>query len=295
MALSGLKSGLNGTGLLQGVKGGSSLGHMKIGLVGGSVNTMSNRSNMQNPLNLTGNKKPLIYGLPDFYTITGSTITNLTDIAKTGNFWISNGSAASRPIPRENKLNGRTMLVYEGSSAWMSSNSAPSATAKNAYTAIFVAKMNGTGNMTMLTSNSITAGAILVQAGPTDTYSVRSNFYYGTSNFSTWSSVSPSNRMTRDYAIYTVKYRLAQPGGVGSEQLMYINGQLQHYPVSTTFTLGTTTAAMNTIAIGNSPTSTNTLARDFELGACMVFDYFLNESEQLRIENYLRYYYNERF
>lgn len=295
MALSGLKSGLNGTGLLQGVKGGSSLGHMKIGLVGGSINTMSNRSNMQNPLNLTGNKKPLIYGLPDFYTITGSTITNLTDIAKTGNFWISNGSAASRPIPRENKLNGRTMLVYEGSSAWMSSNSAPSSTAKNAYTAIFVAKMNGTGNMTMLTSNSITAGAILVQAGPTDTYSVRSNFYYGTSNFSTWSSVSPSNWMTRDYAIYTVKYRLAQPGGVGSEQLMYINGQLQHYPVSTTFTLGTTTAAMNTIAIGNSPTSTNTLARDFELGACMVFDYFLNESEQLRIENYLRYYYNERF
>jgi hypothetical protein len=295
MALSGLKSGLNGTGLLQGVKGGSSLGQMKIGLVGGNINTMSNRSNMQNPLNLTGNKKPLMYGLPDFYTITGSTITNLTDIANTGRFWTSNGSAASRPIPRENKLNGRTMLVYEGASAWMSSNSAPSSTAKNAYTIIFVAKMNGTGNMTMLTSNSITAGAINVQAGPSDTYSVRSDFYYSTSNFSTWSSVSPSNRITRDYAIYTVKYRLAQPGGVGSEQLMYINGQLQHYPVSTTFTLGTTTAAMNTIAIGNSPTSPNTLARDFELGACMVFDYFVNESEQLRLENYLRYYYNERF
>lgn len=295
MALQGLKSGLNGTGLLQGVKGGSSLGHMKIGLVGGIKQQITNRDNMQNPLNLTGNKKPLLYGLPDFYTITGGNTTNLTDIANTGRFWISNGSAASRPIPRENKLNGRTMLVYEGASAWMSSNSAPSAIAKNSYTIIFVAKMNGTGNMILATSNSITAGAIIVQAGPSDTYSVRSNFYYATSAFSTWSSVSPSNRMTRDYAIYTLKYRLAEPGGEGSEQLMYINGQLQHYPISTTFTVGTTTAAMNTLGLGNSPTSPNTLARNFELGACMVFDYFLNESEHLRIENYLRYYYNERF
>lgn len=295
MALSGLKSGLNGTGLLQGVKGGSSLGDMKSGLVGGNINTMATRSNMQNPLNLTGNKKPLVYGLPDYYTITGSTITNLTDIAKTGNFWLSNGSSAARPIPRENRLNSRTMLVYEGSSAYMTTNTSPSTVAKNAYTVIFVAKMNGTANMVLATTNSITAGAINVLAGSSDGYNVNSNFYYGTSAFSTWQSNTPSNRITREYAIYVVKYRLAQPGGVGSEQLMYINGQLQHYPVSTTFTVSTTTSTMATFGLGNNPVSPNTFAMNFELGACMLFDYFLNESEQLRIENYLRYYYNERF
>lgn len=268
---------------------------MKSGLVGGVINNTSYKDNMQNPLNLTGNKKPLLYGLPDYYTITGGNTTNLNDIANTGNFWKSNGSAASRPIPTENRLNGKTILVYNGASAFMAANSAPSSTAKNAYSVMFVAKMNGNANMVMTTTNTITAGGWEVTAGSSDAYLLSSKYYYSTSNFSTWQSQSPSSNRTRGYAIYTFKFRLAQPGGAGSEQLMYVNGQLQHYPVSTTFTVGTTTSSLLTLGIGNNPVSTNTFALNFELGACMAFDYFLNESEQLRLENYLRYYYGDRF
>ena len=53
--------------------------------------------------------------------------------------------------------------------------------------------------------------------------------------------------------------------------------------------------AGQTFVVGNQSTTSGTRGAGMYFGAFLLFDYWLNESEQLRLENYFRDYYGHKF
>lgn len=308
MPLQGLKSGLAIRGMQSGLGSGSSLAAIESGYKGGLHNTLPNRDKMLNPLNLTGNKKPLIYGLADFYNITGGNTTNLNDIANTGNYWQSNGSVVSRPIPYENVLGGKTILKYEGSSAVMRMALNESALTATGVTVMCMVKLNGTPGLSVLDTGQITTGAIYVStpSSGASAYQIRSRFYSATSTGTVYTSdVGPTTSSStantpaefQDYILLTCKFRLPQPGGPGSEQHMFINGRFHQILFGTDAFVGSNTNTFNipSLGIGNAGPTQNSLALGFEMGMGLILPYWLECAEQEKIENYFRWYYNKSF
>jgi hypothetical protein len=307
MPLHGLKSGLAIRGMHSGRATGSALANIESGYRAGLHNSLPNKEKMLNPINLTGDKKPLVYGLADFFNITGGNTTNLNDIANTGNYWVSNGSVVSRPIPYANTLNGKTILKYDGSSSVMEIAN-PLSVARNAYTIMCMIKLNGTPSLSVIDSNQITAGAIYV-ATPTSGASanqIRSRFYSATSTGTIYTSdVGPTNSSSiantpvefNDYMLLTCKFRLSQPSGPSSEQDMYINGRKHQilFGADNFSIAGSGTFTIPTLGIGNNPSTQNSLALGFEMGMGLVLPYWLDNAEQEKIENYFRWYYNKSF
>ena len=306
MPLQGLKSGLAIRGMQSGLGSGSSLAAIESGYRGGMHNTLADKSKMLNPINLTGNEKPLVYGIADFFNISGGNTTNLNDIANTGNYWLSNSSVASRPIPYPNVLGGKTILKYDGSAAIMEIANSLSV-ARPEYTIMCMIKLNGTPGLSIIDSNQITAGAIYVY-NPTSgasAYQIRSRFYSASSTGTIYTSdVGPTTSSSgdntpeefKDYMLLTCKFRLNQPQGPGSEQHMFINGRLHKILFGADNFVGSNgTFTIPTLGIGNNPSSQNSLALGFEMGMGLVLPYWLECAEQEKIENYFRWYYNKSF
>ena len=307
MPLQGLKSGLAIRGMQSGIGSGTALAGIESGYKGGMHNTLPNKDKMLNPLNLTGNKKPLIYGLADFYNITGGNLTNLNDIANTGNYWQSNGSAISRPIPYPNVLGGKTILKYDGSSAVMRMVNAENDLRKEC-TIMCMIKLNGTAGVSILDTGQVTTGAIYVAAPSSgaSVYQIRSRFYSATSTGTIYTSdvgptIASSGANTpeefKDYMLLTCKFRLNQPSGPGSEQHMFINGRLHKILSGADSFVGSNsnTFSIPSLGIGNAGPSQNALALDFEMGMGLLLPYWLECAEQEKIENYFRWYYNKSF
>lgn len=308
MPIGGLKSGLAIRGMQSGVLSGNSLAGIESGYRSGMNNNLPEKQKMLNPLNLTGDKKPLIYGLADYSNISTGNTTNLNDIANTGNYWRSNSSISNRPIPTANKLNGKYMLYYAGSSSVMLANSAVTSTVRSAYTIMAVIKLNGSPGGVVFDNNSIAAGGILVNCPSNSASPLRmsSRFYSSTSTGATYvsdvgSTTSSSNDNIpyefSDYMIVTAKYRLIQPNGDGSEQDFFINGRRHHTLLGADNFSETSLKSWSfaSFGIGNNPGSQNSLAQGFEMGMGMILPYWLEYSEQEKIENYFRWYYNKSF
>jgi hypothetical protein len=307
MPLQGLKSGLAIRGMQSGRLSGNALASVQGGYRSGMHNQLPDRDKMLNPLNLTGNKKPLIYGLADFYNITGGNLTNLNDIANTGNYWQSNGSAISRPIPYPNVLGGKTILKYDGSSAVMRMFNAENDLRKEC-TVMCMIKLNGTAGVSILDTGQVTTGAIYVAAPSSgaSVYQIRSRFYSATSTGTIYTSdVGPTTSSSeantpeefKDYMLLTCKFRLNQPSGPGSEQHMFINGRLHKIlsGADSFVSSSTNTFTIPSLGIGNAGPSQNSLALGFEMGMGLVLPYWLECAEQQKIENYFRWYYNKSF
>jgi hypothetical protein len=294
MAQSGLNTGMS-RGFHQGVKSGLAMSNLNSGMKGGVVSGTWDRSKIQNPLNLSGVKKPIMFGCADFCSGEGTTRLTMEDIANTGNTFITNLSQSNRPIQTPNKIGTKDALVYANATSQLFSSSSPMPSARSSMSLMMVCKMSGLQNTWLASTNSITAGALDVTAFSSDVYTINSNFYYATSAFSTYRTLSPSPSYMRDYVIVTLKYKISNLTGTGSEQELYVNSRLSKYAVSTTFTPGVSTFTMASLGIGNNPGSGPANATGFELGSVILFDYFLNESEQLRLENYFRWYYGNSF
>jgi len=305
MPLQGLKSGLAIRGMQSGRLSGNALASVQGGYKGGMHNQLPDRDKMLNPLNLSGDKKPALYGLADFYNITGGNTTNLNDIANTGNYLSSNGSTVSRPIPYANVLGGKTILKYDGSAAAMFMTTAVAG--RPAFTIMCMVKLNGTASLSIIDTNSITMGAILVStpANSASACQIRSRLYSATSTGTTYTSdVGPTTSSSvantpaefQDYMLLTCKFRLNQPTGVGSEQDMYINGR-RHQILSgaDAFVPANSNISALSLGIGNNPTTQNSLALGFEMGMTLLLPYWLEGAEQQKIENYFRWYYNKSF
>jgi len=123
--------------------------------------------------------------------------------------------------------------------------------------------------------------------------------FYGNDNGS--GNTRTSGKRTRlndlnDWFIFTMKATLKQKKGTGSETECFINGRKLTFQSTNNWTTPEIiqTFQNKQLVIGG----TNTLSANgnsMYLAQMLLFPYWLNESEQLRIENYFRYYYGRKF
>ena len=297
MARQGLQRGFNQS-YLQGVKSGHAMGNHRTGYAGGITDGTANMDKLQDPVLLTGVKKPLIFCNADNITTNTGTVITLTDLIQSG-FTLTNaqGGGFTPDLLVKDIWNLRNALDFNDSRCSLYPTPTLNFSGDSEVSVMMVLKLKPIANQIFYLSDLITPGS--VDLSMSDANRTIRNIYYGgqpgsitTSQYDTYASQVE----LEDYMILTAKYRLKQPGGNGSEQAVYINGTLKKQLFSSNFNIITTAmTAGQTFVVGNQSTTSGTRGAGMYFGAFLLFDYWLNESEQLRLENYFRDYYGHKF
>ena len=288
MALSGLQSGLT-SGRHQGIKTGRGMSNMLVGKHGGISNGISNKNKMQDPEIWTGVNAPIVYWNSEYCTVNSSgnllTITNLSNRSNPGAL-----SVGSDPNKSNDVVNNKASLTFD-TTDYVSGGSLTG----NDASIMLVFNLNTTSTADLctyiFTSVFDSIGDIYIQSvgGNTIQTTLIGNPTTNTSVYQT-----PSNLIQGRWYILTAKFRLYQPNGIGSEQELYINGTKQNIvPVTTSYT-GLSTDAFQTTSFFFGGNSSQTRGGN-KIATALTFDYWINESEQIRLENYFKWYYGCNF
>lgn len=290
----GLKSGQ-----LQGVKSGMMFSKMESGIRKGVLSNIGRHDKTQDPtVGLLGSKKPILFWLAD-YTNAGVGSTNVTTIYNLMNTTqnLSNSGAGSVTWIGQGMLNNKAYLdLNSGNDRILSSVNYMSG--KNEMTVMMVVRMayGAAGRILFSfasTTISDTIGDVLITAESGQKVKVR---FVGnpTSTISSYQTFDNTIEGTNnnDWFLITAKFRLYQPGGQGSEVELYVNGKLNMDPVTTTFTGSTSNFTSSAINFGNNATQAS---GGSQIASGLVLDYWVNSAEQIRLENFYRWYYGFRF
>ena len=298
MARSGYERGFN-QAYLQGVKSGLGMGSARTGFASGYTDGTANMDKLQDPVLLTGVKKPLFFCNADNVTTNTGTVITLTDLIGSGRA-LTNAQGGS-PTPNlvtKGIFNLRNSLDFNNSAGSLYPTPAFNLNGKSEYSVMMVIKIDAATGYILQVQDLLSAGSLVLRVTDTSR-TIRSTFYGGQGGSlttSVYETAGISEAEEQDWMILTVKYRLSQPGGPGSEQEIYINGSIKEQLVSSNFNIITTTmAATSTFVIGNDREALGSVGGNIHLGSFLLFDYWLNESEQLRLENYFRDYYGHKF
>lgn len=284
MGSTGLENGMKISGLKPGIKSGRGLSPIRGGMSSGLSNGIMNHRNMQNPLLLIGAK------LPIFYWNAESCIVNASNNVLTVNNLITTSVETLQVTSDPNRVtgdvyNGKSGIVFDPTDFIVSSVVLGT---KTEATLMVVVKADATSgrfifNSIWTTFNDTVGDFTLVSNGGT----ITANFI-GNPNTTDCTIVSyPLS--TTDYHIVTLKLSLVKNGK--DAMSMYVDGNKQSNYTVSTFTSGSGFQDANIRFGGN---SSQTLGGN-SLAAGLVFDYYLAEAEQLRLENYLRWYYGRNF
>jgi hypothetical protein len=284
MGSTGLENGRKISGLMPGIKSGRGLSPMRSGKSSGLSNGIMNHRNMQNPILLIGAKSPIIYWNAE------SCIVNASNNVLTVNNLITTSVETLSVTSDPNRVTGS---VYNGKSgiAFDSTDFISSTLffSKAEASVIVVVRPDATGGQFIInsiwTTFSDTVGDFtLVSNGGT----ITANFI-GNPN-TTDCTITSYPLSTTDYHIVTLKLRLTKNGGDSME--MFVNGNKQSNYTVSNFTAGVGFQAGVPMLFGGN--SSQTLGGN-AIGSALVFNYFLENHEQLRLENYLRWYYGRNF
>ena len=284
MGSTGLENGMKISGLKPGIKSGRGLSPIRGGMSSGLSNGIMNHRNMQNPLLLNGAKLPIVYWNAE------SCIVNTSNNVLTVNNLITTSVETLQVTSDPNRVtgdvyNGKSGIVFDPTDFIVSSVVLGT---KTEATLMVVVKADATSgrfifNSIWTTFNDTVGDFTLVSNGGT----ITANFI-GNPNTTDCTIVSyPLS--TTDYHIVTLKVSLVKNGK--DAMSMYVDGNKQSNYTVSTFTSGSGFQDTNIRFGGN---SSQTLGGN-SLAAGLVFDYYLAEAEQLRLENYLRWYYGRNF
>lgn len=288
-------------GLLQGVKSGNGFARMESGIRKGLVNRSGIHNKVQDPTLLLAGKKPDSFFLADFATATGAgaTITALTQLIPGATAYTIGSSPAYQPPYSGNGgvYNNRAYIDFNSSADIVYTNLSQMGLGKNEITVMMVVRLSST-NQTMLFYN--VDSTIANTTGDMTIESVGGNrirvTLYGnpTTTTSVYETFDPLFEGTFNWHLLTVKCRLYQPNGPGSEMEIWLDGKLNMNPITTTFTGSTSTFVGNSYSFGNNAPSSAT-AGGSQIAAALTLPYWVNPSEQMRLENFFRWYYGRRF
>ena len=287
------------SGQLHGVKTGMGFAKMESGVRKGVLSNIGRHDKTQDPtVGLLGSKKPIIFWLADYTnaTVASPTVTTISNLMQGGTN-LSNSGSGSLVYVYPGVLNNKAYIDLNSTNDRILSGTTYM-TGKNEMTVMMVARMAYAGAGKILfafvnTSISDTIGDILITAesgqkvtvrfvgNPTTTLSVSDTFdntIEGTNN--------------NQWFLLTAKFRLYQPGGQGSEMEIYINGKLNMNRTTSTFTGSTSNFSTQAINFGNNATQAS---GGSQIAGALVLDYWANSSEQIRLENFFRWYYGFRF
>lgn len=294
------------SGIQQGVKSGTALSNMLSGQRSGNNSNMPKRKN-QDPVVISSaiNDCPFFYWNADNMTVSGTTVIGVTNILGTFNplnqSAISSFTVASNP-ERISKavFNNRAAIQFDTNDAFGVINTAdPDMTNTSEMTLMMVCRVPTTDGIVLfnktdegsfpgigtggdLIVESLAGGFIVTYVGNT----------YASGNYVQW-TISDAKSKSGDWVLLTIKARLKQPFGRGSELEICLNGTnnaVKTFGTITSFT--ETTWNNNYIIFGNGSSTVN---GGSDIAAGFITEQWMNESEQLRLENYFRFYYGYKF
>jgi len=312
MARTGFERGFN-QGRLQGVKTGLGMSPHRGGLLGGITDGTANMDKMQDPVLLASARTdcPFFFWNADNVTLSGLNVTAVDNLLNTFNP-LTQGVESSMTIISDPLYvagavnNNKAAIEFDVSDAFGTNAAA-------------VPDMQNTSNMTLMlvckpvaSARSIlfwkkdsstdppfsnTAGDLEVAFDGTDiTVTMIGN---PTTQQATYAAKDP--RIKNNWILLTVKARLSEPEGEGSCLDIFVNGTRNKNLVSDTITslpvIPTVTWLNAYINFGNngSSSSPGTRGGNNHIAAGLIIEQWVNESEQLRLENYFRDYYGIKF
>lgn len=310
MASSGLKSGLS-SGILQGVKTGLGLASSRSGLLSGITNDLAIKNKMQNPVLLASarNSCPFFYWNSENVTLSGSNVTVVDNLLNTFNPLYetaeSSLSIVSDPlyVPKS-VFNNRASIQFDTTDTFTTGNSGvPSMANTSEMTLIMVCKPISTTRSILFWKQDTSSGTFPTVGDLSVEFDGTNVDVIFTGNPTTQTATyTTKNPMLKDnWFILTVKARLSLPNGPGSCIDLFINGTRDRVLVSDTITslpiVATNKWVNGFINFGNNgySTSPGTLGGNNYIAAGLIIEEWINETEQLRLENYFRWYYGYNF
>ena len=288
-----MSSGLT-NGILQGYKTGFGFSRMESGFKKGLLNGIRSHDKVQDPtVGLIGSKRAQVFWLADYCAVSGTTVTTMYNLMNTA----ANLTGGSSPAYVYNgMLNNKAYVDFNSAADRLSTSTTYTGT--NELTVMLVVRLSTLSAGRVLfyrvsTTIADTIGDILITAesGTKIRVDFIGNPITTSSIYETYDSTLAGTN-NNSWTILTVKLRMYQPTGVGSEMEIYLNGKLNMTPVTTTFGSSTSTMPNTGYSFGNNSSATSA---GCHMAGGIVFNYWLNPSEQIRIENFYRYYYGYRF
>jgi hypothetical protein len=298
---------------LQGVKTGLGMAGQRTGFAGGISDGTANMDKMQDPVLLASARTdcPYFFWNADNVTLSGLNVTAVTNLLGTFNpntqSSISSTTVISDPVYVARAVNNnKAAIEFDVSDAFSTNNAAvPSMTNTSEMTMIMVCKPVAAARSILFWKKdaasdppfSDTVGDLEVAFDGTDiTVNMIGN---PTTEEATYAAKDP--RIKNNWILLTVKARLSEPQGAGSCLDIYVNGTRNKHLVADTITslpvIANTTWQNSYINFGNngSSGSPGTRGGNNHIAAGLIIEQWINESEQLRLENYFRDYYGIKF
>jgi hypothetical protein len=306
MARTGFERGFN-QGILQGVKTGTGMAGYRTGYAGGVTDGTANMDKLQDPVQLADarNDCPFFYWNADNTTLSGTNVTAVTNLLNEYNpltqSTISSFTVTSDPLyVAQSVNNNRAAITFDSNDAFGVLNTAvPNMTNTNEMTLMMVCRVPSSNGVVLFCKNNEsifpgtgTSGDLIVESlnGGFEVTFVGNT--YSSTNYVMYTAGDAKSR-SGDWVLLTIKARLKQPTGAGSELEIYVNGtknMINTFGPITSFT--GTTWNNSYIVFGNGSSFVNgggTIAAGF------ITEQWMNESQQLRVENYFRDYYGLKF
>ena len=308
MAQSGLNSGMS-RGVHQGVHSGLSMSPLKSGLKGGIVSSIWDKSKMQDPVLLASARTdcPFFYWNADNLTVSGGNVTAITNLLGTFNpltqSAISSMSILSDPAYVAGAVNNnRAAITFDTSDAFSTNNlSVPDMRNTSEMTMIMVCKPVSAGRSVLFWKKNSSSDPVFIDTRGDlsvefDGSNINVIFTGNNSGTETATYRASDPRIRNNWIILTVKARLSLPNGSGSSIDMHVNGTRNKTTVSDTITSLPTVPVVTWnnayIQFGN---SSQTTGGNNQIAAGLIIERWINESEQIRLENYFRWYYGNSF
>ena len=306
MALSGLESGLR-QGRLQGRKTGLGMASSRSGLSSGRTNGIANKDKIQDPVLLASarNDCPYIYWNADNVTTSGGNVTAITNLLRTYNPLTQSANtvftAQSDPAYISGAVfNNKAAIQFDTTDIIGLINSgAANMTNTSEMTMIMVCKPVSTSRTVLFWKKDVnsdpafsdTAGDLSVEFDGTNI----NVFFIGSPTTETAQYRAIDSTIKNNWIILTVKARLSSPDGPGSFLDIFINGKRCKTLVTDAITSLPRTPSLTWenlyIEFGNSSGGYG----GNQIAAGFITEQWMNESEQLRVENYFRWYYGYNF
>ena len=304
------KSDINGgllQGSLQGLKSGLGFSRMESGIKKGSMNGIASRNKVQDPAKIHSGKRPFAYWVSDIFpeVADGTTVGSVANLA--GAATISIGGS---PVRR--KGCGHKYFIDFDNSGDVIQTSATTGTKELTVMMVF------RPSSTVVTATTIFAreSSSITQAGDIFIDIIESNkialtFISSSSTTTSLRYESPvlpdytlvqtvkTGTNTNDWILMTAKFDSTRGTTNPTRDIeLHINGtKMPLTLVTNTWNLNSTGTNLPNVScfFGNDSDGLNPSSTGTQLAAGIVFNYWINESDQLRIENFFRHYYGIRF
>jgi len=306
MAKSGFEKGFT-QARLQGVKTGLGMAGRRTGFASGFTDGTAYPTKLQDPVLLASarNDCPYFYWNSDNMTLSGNNVTAVTNLLREFNPLtqsdISAFTVAGDPLRVSAAVaNNKATIQFDSNDSFGFLNTTgPNMTNTAEMTLMMVCRATTNGGVLFCKTDETTfpgtgtSGDLIVETTVDKDFQITYlGDVYSTSNYEIYKTNNPQTR-SGQWVLLTVKARLSLPKGSGTSIEIYVNGTKTMIN-----TFGPITSFINTtwsnryIAFGNGPSLTN---GGSDIAAGLIIEQYINESEQLRLENYFRDYYGIKF